>query len=58
MRSWADAIENVDTVERRDLWKNIFLFLEAIEWLPYRLFQECIWLDLLELLRKIVFVTE
>jgi hypothetical protein len=58
MRSWADPIENVDTVERRDLWENIFLFLEAIVWLPYRLFQECIWLHLLELLRKIVLVTE
>jgi hypothetical protein len=49
----------VDTVERREIFgKNIFLFLEAIVSLPYRLFQECILLHLLELLRKIMFVTE
>jgi hypothetical protein len=44
--------------KERNLWKNTFLFLEAIVWLPYRLFQECIWLHLLDLLRKIMFVSE
>ena len=44
--------------KERNLWKNIFLFLEAVVWLLYRFVQECIWLHLLELLRKIMFVTE
>jgi hypothetical protein len=59
MRSWTDPIANVDTVERREISGKIFpFFLEAVVWLPYRLFQECIWLHLLELLRKIMLVTE
>jgi len=44
--------------KERNLWKPIFLFLQAIVYLPDRLFQECTWLRLLELLRKIMFVTE
>ena len=44
--------------KERKLWKPVFLFLQAIVWLLYRLFQECIWLHLLEFLRKIRFVAE
>jgi hypothetical protein len=38
--------------------KNISLLLQVIVWLPYRLFHECIWLHLLGLLKKIMFVPE
>jgi len=42
----------------RNLWKPLLLFLQAVVWFTYRLFQECIWLHLLELLKKIMFVSE
>jgi len=42
----------------KNIWKTILMFLHDILWLPYILFQECIWLHLLELMRKIIFVTE
>jgi len=49
---------NVDTVEREKSLDTSFPVLQAIVCLPYRMFHECIWLHVLELLRKIMFVTE
>ena len=42
----------------RKLWKPVFLFLQVIVWLLYRLFQEWICLHLLEFWRKIMFAPE
>jgi len=44
--------------KERNLWKIILLFLQSVVWFSYRLLQECICLYLLELLRKIMLVTE
>jgi hypothetical protein len=36
----------------RNLWKPLLLFLQAVEWFSYRLFQECIWFAFIRIAEK------